>query len=149
MRYGPPHNLLARAALNVRVTGNIQDAVNGLLWTISLGNLPALQARELDYDLIPVACLDWNHLETPPFLAFILCHPDKPKKGERHIEDCIEPHREYYRVCRNGAAAFGQKFLRFWLSTTYLADGTTPVTKWEKEYLPKSKQSDTSVERIE
>jgi hypothetical protein len=135
-RYGPPTGHLDLAALNVRLTGLIEDAINGVLVEIPLSDIPALRAREVGYDLEPVACLGWEELEKPPFLAYILQAPDEPRAGKRRTNNSLEPHREYYRVCRNGAREFGELFLQFWLSTTYLADGITPVGDWEAKEFP-------------
>ncbi len=135
-RYGPPTKVLARAALNTRITGDINDAVNGVLLEIPVGDIPAIRKREFGYDLIPVACLGWNTLEKAPFLAYILRCPDKPRRGKKLTNDRLEPHREYYRVCRRGAAELGEEFLRFWLSTTYLADGITSMGQWEASEFP-------------
>lgn len=135
-RYGPPSGALALAALNVRLTGKIDESVNGVLLEILVRDVSALRAREVGYDLEPVACLRWDELEKPPLLAYILQAPDEPRAGKRHTNDSLEPHREYYRVCRSGAREFGELFLRFWLSTTYLADGVTPVGNWEAAEFP-------------
>jgi hypothetical protein len=135
-RYGPPTRLSARAALNVRMTGKIEDAINGLVVQASPGEIPTLRDREIGYNLVPVACLGWKEMEDPPFLAYILSCPDDPRQGGRLVNDRIEPHPKYYLTCRKGAAEFGEDFLRFWLATTYLADGVTPVARWERTEFP-------------
>ncbi len=135
-RYGTPSAALALAALNVRLTGKIDDAVNGVLLEIPVMDISALRKREVGYDLEPVACLKWNELERPPFLAYILQAPDEKRAGKKRTNDALEPHRKYYRICRSGAREFGKSFLRFWLSTTYLADGLTPVGDWEATEFP-------------
>ncbi|MDA2912528.1 hypothetical protein MYX77_00960 [Acidobacteriia bacterium AH_259_A11_L15] len=129
--------------MNVRLTGDINDAINGIMVEISVKDIPALQAREVGYDLAPIACLRWNDLEETPFVAYILCCPDEPRDGKRRTNDGLEPHREYYKVCRRGAAEVGEEFLRFWLSTTYLADGVTPVAQWEATALPEIRSDAT------
>ncbi|MFQ5847284.1 MAG: hypothetical protein ACE5IQ_06350 [Candidatus Methylomirabilales bacterium] len=136
-RYPPPTHPRARAALNVRLTREINDVMNGIVLDTSLRDIPAMRAREVGYDLVPVACLGWTAIEDPPFLAHILCCPDEVRNGERRTSDAIEPHGEYYQVCREGAADFGAAFLRFWLATTYLADGVTPVAAWEATAFPR------------
>jgi len=135
-RYAPPIHPLARAALNVRHTGKIDDIVNGVVVTLPVKEIPAIRVREVGYDLVPVVCLQWNDLEKPPFLAYILCCSDEPRQGECHTNDKIEPHRGYYSVCRKGASEFGEDFLRLWLATTYLADGVTPMEQWEAIEFP-------------
>ncbi len=132
-RYGPPTEPLAQAALNVRLTGNVNDAVNAVLVEMLPSEVSALRQREQGYDLEPVVCLKWKALKDPSFLAYILQCPDDPRIGMRRTNDNLEPHREYYRVCRDGAREFGDQFLRFWLETTFLGDGVTSVARWEVE----------------
>ncbi len=135
-RYAPPIHPLARAALNIRLTGNEDDVVNGISMKLSPTDISAMREREVGYDLVPVACLRWNKLEKPPFLAHILCCFDEFREGKRHTNDKIEPHRQYYSLCRKGASEFGEEFLRLWLATTYLADAVTPVAQWEAIEFP-------------
>jgi cation transport regulator ChaC len=135
-RYGPVAHSLARAALNVSVTGRPEDRVNGVIIEVARSDIPALRQRERGYDLRPVACIPWADKNEAPFLAYILECPDEPREGEVHTSEGIEPHHTYYRVCREGAAQIGEDFLRFWLASTYLADGVTPVEHWEATALP-------------
>jgi hypothetical protein len=146
-RYGPPTSPRANAALNIRTTADINDAVNGILVETTLEDIPALRAREVGYDLVPVACLGWNQTKEPPSLAYILSSPNEPRAGRKRTNDTLKPHREYYRVCRRGAAEVGKEFLNFWLSTTYLADGVTPVGQWEASEFPEMRTHGTSRRR--
>lgn len=134
-RYGPASGR-TRAALNVQTTDNIDDVINGILFEITLEEIPAMRAREIGYDLVPVATIGWNRTNDPPFLAYILRCPDRPLKGERLTSNGILPHKRYYLVCRGGAREVSEDFLHFWLATTYLADGVTPVSQWEITELP-------------
>jgi hypothetical protein len=124
--YGPPSTPAARTALNVIATGVETDVVNGALFEIQLRDIEAFRQRETAYDLIRVACLDWEQRDGPPFIAFILHCPAAPADPT-----ALEPHHAYYQACRDGAASRGADFLRTWLATTYLADGRTPVLEWE------------------
>lgn len=135
-RYGRPANPEERAALNVVPTGRAEDMVNGVVIAVSPPDLTALKAREVGYDLIPVACVRWHEREEPPFLGHILHCPDEPRVGKVRTAADIMPNRGYYRVCREGAAEIGASFLDFWLATTYLADGTTLVRQWDTVALP-------------
>ncbi len=131
-RYSLPANPKARAALNVISTGQSHDAVNGVLFDVATADIPTFRAREVGYDLIPVACIDWTRRDDPAFTAYILACPNEPRDGKVRTRRDIEPHVEYYELCRAGAAALGDEFLRFWLATTFLADGITPMTIWER-----------------
>lgn len=148
-RYDPPINPSARAALNVHVTGKVHDVVNGVTMTLSLEEIPALRQRELYYDLVPVACLRWNQIQDPPFLAHILSHPDRLPDKEPDNDKILEPHRHYYSLCRDGASQFGEEFLRLWLATTYLADAVTPVAQWETDAFSERKEDDTGPRKLE
>lgn len=125
-----------RGALNINATNKIDDVVNGILFEIPLGEIPECRSREIGYDLLPVVTINWNEIEEPPFLAYILRCPDDPINGKNLISDDIFPNKPYYITCRNGARAVSEEFLRFWLATTYLADGITPVSKWETAEFP-------------
>ena len=135
-RHEPAIHPRTRAALNVSQTGKIGDIVNGIVMKLPLMEIAAIREREVGYDLVPVACLEWNEWEKPPFLAYIFCCFDEEREGIRHTNDKLEPHRDYYSKCRKGASEFGEEFLRLWLATTYLADGVTPVAKWEANEFP-------------
>ena len=127
-RYGKPINPLARAALNVHVTGKIDDRVNGILIDLSWEEMPAMQSREVDYDLVPVACIDWTN-RNYSYPAYIL-------RSEQRVNSHLVPHQAYYKVCRHGAAQVSQEFLSLWLSTTFLGDRETPVKHWEAKQFP-------------
>ena len=130
-RYEPPREPDARAALNVIFTGKPEDIVNGVLIEVPLAEIPAMRKREIAYDLVPVVCLKWNEFEKPPFDAYILRCPNRMWKGKYYTSNEITPHHHYYSVCREGAGKIDDNFLRLWLATTFLADGVTPVAKWE------------------
>ena len=128
-RYGPPDGVGSRAALNVRVTGHVRDVINGVLVPVSLSDVEPFRGREIGYDLEPVPCLDWEQ-RGAPFVAYVLCSPDEPRAGKTRTSRELKPHRAYYDVCRRGAGEFGEKFLDFWLASTFLGDGVTPVAEW-------------------
>ncbi len=102
-----PTRPLARTALYAHITGDINDVVNGVLVKTSIKDLPAMRARAVGYDRVRIACLEWYHVEAPPFLGYILHCPDEPRSGRRFTKDRLEPHRGYYLVCRQGAAERG------------------------------------------
>ena len=128
-RYGPPVAAGPRAALNARVTGQVRDVINGVLVPVSLSDVEPFRGREVGYDLEPVPCLDWEQRGSL-FVAYVLCSPDEPRAGKTRTSPELEPHRAYYDVCHRGAGEFGEKFLDFWLASTFLGDGVTPVAEW-------------------
>lgn len=130
-RYGTPENKQESAALNINVTGSLDDTFNAILLELPPGEIPALREREIDYDLEPVVYIDWHSDKKDVDVAYALICPDNAKIKNKRIDNSLFPHREYYKVCKEGAGEFGGKFLQYWLETTYLADGNTPVMLWE------------------
>lgn len=135
-RYGPIRNAREAAALNVLATFEVDDLMNGVLLEIDPADVASVRAREVGYDLIPILCsfLDLSGLQ--PFVAWTLRCPKVSADGIRRTDTSLLPHRNYYRVCREAAAARGDEFLRFWLETTFLADGCTSVRTWESAAFP-------------
>jgi hypothetical protein len=131
-RYGAGPDSRGGAALNVRVTGAMGDAVNGLLFDIPAAEIEPLRQREIGYDLAPVICFPWERFDESPFVAHILTRPAQPAAEPRR-NDPLLPHKAYYLLCREGAASVSDSFLRFFLASTFLADGLTPVAEWERE----------------
>jgi len=56
--------------------------------------------------------------------------PHLGQNGSRMIVGMGLDMAEVPRV-RAAIERFGERFLEFWLNTTYLADGRTPVAEWE------------------
>jgi hypothetical protein len=121
------------AALNVKRTGDVNDMVNGILLEIGPHEIDALCRREKKYDLVPVLCLSWEDTDAMPFWAHTLCCPDSPGSDGTPDDKRLMPHPAYYRVCREGAAEFGDAFLDFFRVSTYLADDRTLMLEWEAD----------------
>ena len=120
-------------ALNVLLTGNIDDMVNGVLIEVDLPELPELRLRELNYDLVPIVCIAWDSPDESPLIAYTLHCPDDPFNERTTGGDYLIPNVDYYEICRRGAEEFGDEFLELWLQSTYLADACTPVSQWESQ----------------
>lgn len=125
----------ARAVLNVVITRQREDLVNGMLIEVPREDIKPLRDREIRYDLKPVACIDWNCRGERPFVGYILECRDEQPDGKQVTRTDIEPNHRYYRRCRDGVTAVDEEFLQLWLDTTYLADGKTPVRDWEASAL--------------
>lgn len=124
-RYGPPKTPRACAALNIHVTKTSDDWFNGILMSVNREDVPRLRERERGYALEPLPYEAWDS-STESGIAWALAYPTgQDKRG-------LLPHEAYYGVCRAGAASYGPEFLDAWLSTTFLADGTTTVQTWEQ-----------------
>lgn len=133
VRYGKAENSIQRAALNIEVTDDVNDFINALLIEIPLNDISALRDREIAYDLIQVPCVLWDNRNSESFYAYLLYCPYKEFQGIEKTNDDLEPHIEYYKVCREGAQSFGDEFLKCWKATSFLADGKSSMNYWEKE----------------
>ena len=131
-RYSSPATPTANAALNVLPTHRFEDVVNGALFDVMREDIPAFREREIGYDLVPVACVDWSRRTGAPFVAYVLAHPGPANAGAERTVSAIAPHAGYYQLCREGAASMGEEFLEFWSESTFLADGTTSIDEWER-----------------
>lgn len=132
IRYGMTNDPIKRAALNVSFSGDKNDFINGILIEIPLKDLNSLRLREVAYDLVQVPCILWEERNAQPFTAYALYCPYKDFNGIEKTNDGLEPHSEYYNVCREGALSFGEEFLECWKATTFLADGISSMNIWEK-----------------
>lgn len=126
-RYGPPLSPRHISALNCIATYNSKDIVNGLLLDIPLYGLDSIISREVDYDLIQVPVLYWRSNKRDFKNAYILSYA-----GHNSDKEEILPHVKYYEICREGASAVDDEFLKLWLHTTYLNDRLTSVSQWER-----------------
>lgn len=122
-----------RAALNIEVTNKVNDFINGLLIEIPVDDIQALREREIAYDLIQLPCVLWDAMDNELFYSYILYCPYREYDGQEKTKLNIEPHADYYKVCRDGAQSIGDDFLKCWKSTTFLADGVSSVDRWELE----------------
>jgi hypothetical protein len=135
-RYDAPVNPLERGLLNAQQTGEIGDAINGIRFEVPIADIPALRAREVGYDLRPVISIPWERPYDEAIISYVLCCPDRSVDGLLLVNPDLKPHHSYYLLCRVGAARVSEEFLRFWLTTSYLADGTTCVGEWEVNVFP-------------
>lgn len=130
-RWGYPFCSNARGMLNVQPTDNLESFVNGVLIEVPLADLSALLKREVGYDLIPIVITDWNAFLVGEY-RFSIAYTLHAPAGSTYTDSHILPQPAYYELTRNAARQFGPFFELLWYSTTYLADGTTPVAIWER-----------------
>ena len=132
--YGPLKSENSRGMLNVRLNSIPDTFINGVIIDIPLSDLPALSKREECYNLVPVITADWKEFLHGRFvfsLAYILIAPEKPGI----TSDQIMPRNGYFELTESAAKSYGSCFEEFWLNTTYLSDGTTPISEWLKKDL--------------
>ena len=109
-----------RATLNLVHTGNPQDQVNGILFSIGPDDVDTLAQREYGYDIVPVE----YEQETETGLAYMfMARKASPAIGNRVMDDVL-PNESALRTCLSGAATYGKAFLDTWITSCYLADGT-------------------------
>lgn len=128
-KWGPLTTPASRGMLNIRVTDNADEFINGVIVEVALDDLPLLSKRETFYDLVPIITADWKSFLYGKFsfsTAYILAAPEKPGITSA----TILPRDAYFTFTRAAAAKYGSCFEDFWLNTTYLADGITPVSDW-------------------
>lgn len=127
VRYGASPSSLSRAALNVLVTGDYRDVINGVLITVKASDLEALREREFGYDLLPVFYLPWNaNGDNLLEAAYVLSAPETASDPNYQVvRRDILPQEDYARLCEEGAAEHSPEFLSSYLRSTYLADKTS------------------------
>jgi hypothetical protein len=130
--YGKVCDKRERAALNVDYTRSPSHALNGRLLAVKVSDLAALREREFGYDLRPVPCVRWGNWDAAPFVAYVLVAPAGVPAGKKVIDNNALPNPAYARLCRAGARAVSEDFLRLYLHTTYLADRKTTLAEWER-----------------
>ena len=130
--YGKVGNRRERAALNVDYARSPSYALNGRLLAVKASDLAALREREFGYDLRPVPCVRWGNWDAAPFVAYVLVAPAAARAGKKVIDNNALPNPAYARLCRAGARAVSENFLRLYLNTTYLADRKTTLAEWER-----------------
>lgn len=121
----------SRGRLNVKITGNTDEFINGIVIDVPLEDLAALSEREEFYNLVPILTADWDaflHGKLNFSTAYTLIAPGKPGITSNNIL----PRNGYFEFTRAAASAQGICFEEFWLNTTYLSDGVTPVSDWLK-----------------
>lgn len=136
----------ARAALNVRATGRPSDLINGRLLTVHFEDLPALRKREFGYSLRPVVYLPWGEWKNEPSIAYILCAEREVVDGTKILDPSLLPEPSYLELCEAGARMVSPDFHRFFLQTTYLANGQTSLDVWKQTHARAGAQPSTKTE---
>ncbi len=100
---------------------------------IPIDEIEALRAREIGYDLRPIACLPWNNFDGDATIAYGLGCSGRLWQGHRLSNAELQPHPVYYQLCRDGAETLGAAFLDYFLDSSFLADGETAIRDWEAD----------------
>ena len=93
--------------LNIVDTGNTQDKVNGILFSISPADIDALGQREYGYDLFPV---EYRSADEKASAYLFIARKESQAIGHR-VLDTILPNESSLSICLTGAATYGKGFL--------------------------------------
>ena len=107
------------STLNIQYTGDIRDQVNGVLLSVSPGDIDALAEREYGYDIIPVEYEGSNRKGS----AYMFIARQSQQIGHR-VRNDILPNESALTICLTGASTYGKEFLEAWINSCSLADGT-------------------------
>ncbi len=135
-RWGPMERPNDTAMLNLYITGDYCNIVNGVVIHVGIDDLQGLLDREEGYDLIPVIGTNWTSVvddkEVQPemFIAYAFKASDEPREGVYYTSAYINPVPGYAIASQNGAIQYGEVFEKLWIASTYLADKTTSYQEW-------------------
>lgn len=115
------------AALNVALTRQLGDTVNGVVIEVSYDEIDGMLKREQGYDLCSVPYLPWGNLSAEVQSAYVLSASWDSMSGRRFLRKDILPCDGYLDLCCRGARSYGEEFYDSFLDTTYLADGITSI----------------------
>lgn len=125
---GYPHE---QAKLNAALADDPTHLINGIIYEVDAEDLVRLRPRERGYDLEKLHVVDYIDAQDP--------HCKRPRIIETYFLRATSDHQtstrnlpdiNYLNVCAEGVRPYGSAFARLFLDTTYLSDGTTPLSHW-------------------
>lgn len=129
--WGQPNDPGARGMLNLEVSDDRENVVNGVSVDVTIDDLREILSREVGYDLVPVVCMDWEESLNKDPNYYIAWTFVADQEGD-YVSNDIRPRPGYYEASRDGAKEFGAAFYYLWLHTTYFGDGETSILQWEQ-----------------
>jgi len=130
--WGIPCNPEARGMLNVALTGNMDDMMNGVTIEVPLDEIGPILSREVGYDLVPILYTKWDPFQKGEKPTFAVGYTFRAKALTKYTDETILPRPKYYELSRDAAKEYGAAFYQIWLNSTYMSDGQTKISKWEK-----------------
>ncbi|MDB6112883.1 MAG: hypothetical protein JWR69_4633 [Pedosphaera sp.] len=115
-----------RAALNAYVTGVRDDVINATLVSLTIEDIPALRAREVDYDLTPVPVLPGANPAASVAFAYLLTAPGgggAARRDESSRANNLMPVRPYHALVCEACSRVSDAWLELFLATTRLRNG--------------------------
>lgn len=133
--YHATHDPKEKAACNLeRSSGSM---VNGIAIDIDIVDLKNLIDRERGYDLVPIVIGSFQTPAHPRTIAYTFMSPsDEPRGGTYYTKKGIYPVRGYLQKIEDALKAsqdFDDRFRTMWQETTFLSDGTTLVSQWDRK----------------
>lgn len=125
--YGIPRDSMARGMLNIELTHNYQDVVNGVVFQVNVKDIPALLNREEGYDLVPLLYTSWDDFKNGKEPVFKIAYTFRAKVLGPYTNSDILPRPGYYELTRDAALEYGDDFYAVWLHSTYHSDGITLI----------------------
>jgi hypothetical protein len=124
-RYAPIPDHSARGVLNLELTHNYRDIVNGVVFRMNVKDIAAMLDREEGYDLVPILYTSWDDFQDGEKATFDIAYTLRAKALSRYTNSDILPRPGSYELISDAAKEYGEEFYRIWLSSTYHADGVT------------------------
>lgn len=131
-KWGTSSDPSARGMLNVLLSDEPEDFINGVLTDVALEDIPNVLLREEEYDLVPVVVQEWKNALDSLQPRYLIAHIFHAPQNRGATNATLLPRTGYYELTRDASLVYGELFYKIWLKTTYLADGVTPITEWEK-----------------
>lgn len=135
-KWGIPKDPHARGMLNVLLSDKPEDFINGVLIDVALEDIPKMLLREEEYNLAPVVVQEWHNVFDTVQPRYLIAHIFYAPQNHGATNATLFPRPGYYELTRDASLIYGELFYKIWLKTTYLADGVTPITEWEKNNYP-------------
>jgi cation transport regulator ChaC len=135
--WGKDQHKKEKAMANLTPSMDISQCVNGVIMKIDHEDLANLIQREKGYDLIPILIAPWKKVQAGAQnieikIAYTFMASTEPRDHVTYTSLHYYPIRGYLHAIQDGALEYGEDFLNFWNETTFLANGTTPLTEWDQ-----------------
>lgn len=130
--WGQPRHPASRGMLNVKLTKEIHDMVNGVGIEVPTHEISNILSREVGYNLIPVVCIEWHSAFLARDPKYFIAYTFSAGTPGDYTNSEIYPRPKYYETAREAAKQYGPIYYHLWMNTTYMADSSTPITEWEE-----------------
>lgn len=135
--WGSDQHPKEKAMLNLIPSLNYASIVNGVVMDVDEEDLARLVQRETGYDLVPVLIASWTDVMNQNAslevqVAYTFVSAAELRDHRIYTSTQFYPVRGYLNAIQEGNLEYGKEFSSLWDRSTYLADGTTTIEKWDK-----------------